>query len=71
MAVDLADTHDLHSVKPPSHKSSTLEKRAPLVATALSLILAIIKLTVGIMSGSVALLASAVDSIPGWHMQSG
>ena len=63
MAVDLADTHDLHSVKPPSHKSSTLEKRAPLVATALSLILAVIKLTVGIMSGSVALLASAVDSI--------
>ena len=63
MAVDLVDTHDPHIIKPPKHKSSTLEKRAPLVATGLSLILAIIKLTVGIMSGSVALLASAVDSI--------
>jgi cation diffusion facilitator family transporter len=63
MAVDLADEHDLHIIKPPEHKSSKLEKRAPLVATGLSLILAIIKLTVGIMSGSVALLASAVDSI--------
>ncbi len=63
MAVDLADSHDPHAHTPPSHKSSTLEKRAPLVATALSLVLALIKLTVGIMSGSVALLASAVDSI--------
>ena len=63
MAVDLVDTHDPHIIKPPEHKSSTLEKRAPLVATGLSLILAIIKLTVGIISGSVALLASAVDSI--------
>ncbi len=63
MAVDLVDSHDPHIVKPPSHKSTKLEKRAPLVATGLSLILAIIKLTVGLMSGSVALLASAVDSI--------
>lgn len=63
MAVDLADTNDPHIIKPPSYKSSTLEKRAPLVATGLSLILAVIKLTVGLMSGSVALLASAVDSI--------
>ncbi len=63
MAVNLVNPNDPHIVKPPAHKSTTLEKRAPLVATALSLILAIIKLTVGIMSGSVALLASAVDSI--------
>jgi cation diffusion facilitator family transporter len=62
MAVDLVTSHDVHFQKP-THKSTKLEKRAPLVATGLSLILAIIKLTVGIMSGSVALLASAVDSI--------
>ncbi len=62
MAVDLVKPNDPH-IQKVSHKSSTLEKRAPLVATALSLLLAIIKLTVGIMSGSVALLASAVDSI--------
>ncbi len=62
MAVDLVDPHDPHISKI-SHQSTKLEKRAPLVATALSLILAIIKLSVGIMSGSVALLASAVDSI--------
>ncbi len=62
MAVDLVTSHDPHFQKP-TYKSTKLEKRAPLVATGLSLILAIIKLTVGIMSGSVALLASAVDSI--------
>jgi len=63
MAVDLVDLeHDVH-VQQVSHKSTKLEKRAPLVATVISLLLAIIKLTVGIMSGSVALLASAVDSI--------
>lgn len=63
MAVDLVDPeHDIH-IQKVSHKSTRLEKRAPLVATAISLLLAIIKLTVGIMSGSVALLASAVDSI--------
>ncbi len=63
MAVNLVDPeHDIH-VQKISHKSTKLEKRAPLVATAISLLLAIIKLTVGIMSGSVALLASAVDSI--------
>ena len=44
-------------------QNSTLEKNAPLVATSLSLLLAVVKLTVGIMSGSVALLASAMDSI--------
>lgn len=44
-------------------KNSTLERNAPLVATSLSLVLAIVKLIVGIMSGSVALLASAMDSI--------
>ena len=43
--------------------NSSLEKNAPLVATSLSLVLAIVKLVVGIMSGSVALLASAMDSI--------
>jgi len=62
MAVDLVNPHDPH-VSKTTHQSTKLEKRAPLVATALSLILAIIKLSVGIMSGSVALLASAVDSI--------
>lgn len=63
MAVDMVDLeHDIH-VQKISHKSTKLEKRAPLVATAISLLLAIIKLTVGIVSGSVALLASAVDSI--------
>lgn len=44
-------------------KNSALEKNAPLVATFLSLLLAIVKLSVGLMSGSVALLASAIDSI--------
>ena len=44
-------------------QNSSLEKNAPLVATSLSLVLAVVKLTVGIMSGSVALLASAMDSI--------
>lgn len=44
-------------------KNSALEKNAPLVATFLSLLLAIVKLTVGLMSGSIALLASAIDSI--------
>jgi len=44
-------------------QNSTLEKNAPLVATSLSLLLAVVKLSVGIMSGSVALLASAMDSI--------
>ncbi len=62
MAVDLVNPHDTH-VQKVSHKSTTLEKRAPLVATAISFVLAIVKLTVGLMSGSVALLASAVDSI--------
>ncbi len=62
MAVDLVNPNDPHLQKP-THQSTTLEKRAPLVATALSLLLAIIKLSVGILSGSVALLASAVDSI--------
>ncbi len=43
--------------------NSSLEKNAPLVATSLSFVLAVVKLVVGIMSGSVALLASAMDSI--------
>ncbi len=62
MAVDLVNPNDPH-IQKPTHQSTKLEKRAPLVATALSLLLAIIKLSVGILSGSVALLASAVDSI--------
>ncbi len=62
MAVDLVNPNDTH-IQKVTHKSTPLEKRAPLVATGVSLILAIIKLTVGLMSGSVALLASAVDSI--------
>ena len=44
-------------------QNSSLEKNAPLLATSLSLLLAVVKLTVGVMSGSVALLASAMDSI--------
>ncbi len=44
-------------------KNSALEKNAPLVATGVALSLAIIKLIVGIISGSVALLSSAVDSL--------
>ncbi len=43
--------------------NSSLEKNAPLVATSLSFVLAVVKLVVGVMSGSVALLASAMDSI--------
>ncbi len=62
MAVNYVKEDDPHIVKV-QKKSTTLERRAPLVATALSLVLAIIKLLFGITSGSVALLASAVDSI--------
>jgi len=43
--------------------NSKLEKNAPLVATTISLILAVVKLSVGLISGSVALMASAMDSI--------
>ncbi len=62
MAVNYVKENDPHIVKV-GKKSSALERRAPLVATALSLVLAVIKLVFGIASGSVALLASAVDSI--------
>ncbi len=62
MGVNFVKEDDPHIIKV-QKKSTTLERRAPLVATALSLVLAIIKLTFGIVSGSVALLASAVDSI--------
>jgi len=41
----------------------TLQKKATIVATATGAILAIVKFIVGIMSGSVALLASAIDSL--------
>lgn len=41
----------------------TLQKKATVVASMTSTLLIIIKLTIGIMSGSVAVLASAVDSV--------
>jgi cation diffusion facilitator family transporter len=44
-------------------KSFSKERRATVVATASATILAIIKLTIGFMSGSVAVIASAIDSI--------
>ncbi len=62
MAVDFVKDKDPHIIKV-ERKSTPLEKKAPLVATAVSLFLAIIKLIFGVVSGSVALLASAVDSI--------
>ncbi len=62
MAVDFVKDKDPHIIKV-ERKSTPLEKKAPLVATAVSLFLAIIKLVFGVVSGSVALLASAVDSI--------
>lgn len=40
-----------------------IEKKATLVSTCVALVLVTFKLTVGIMSGSVAVLASAVDSL--------
>jgi cation diffusion facilitator family transporter len=41
----------------------TLQKKATVVSTATAGILIIIKLTIGILSGSVAVLASAIDSV--------
>ncbi len=41
----------------------TLQKKATVVASATSTLLIIIKLTIGIFSGSVAVLASAIDSV--------
>jgi cation diffusion facilitator family transporter len=41
----------------------TLQKRATVVASATSTLLIIIKLTIGFLSGSVAVLASAIDSV--------
>ncbi|MDQ7009137.1 MAG: cation diffusion facilitator family transporter [Candidatus Gracilibacteria bacterium] len=41
----------------------SLEEKAPIIASSVALFLAIIKFIVGIMSGSVALLSSAVDSL--------
>ncbi len=41
----------------------TLQKKATVVASATSTLLIFIKLTIGIMSGSVAVLASAIDSV--------
>ena len=39
------------------------EKKATIVSSSIAFILTMLKLTVGILSGSVAVLASAVDSI--------
>ena len=44
-------------------KHSSLERKAPIIATAVALILAILKFSMWILSGSVALLSSAVDSL--------
>jgi len=44
-------------------KSFSKERRATVVATATATFLAIVKLVIGIMSGSVAVMASAIDSI--------
>lgn len=41
----------------------TLQKKATIVASATSTLLIFIKLTIGILSGSVAVLASAIDSV--------
>ena len=41
----------------------TLEKKATVVSTSVAGILVIMKMTVGIMSGSIAVLASAIDSL--------
>ena len=41
----------------------TLQKKATLVASATSTLLIVLKLTIGFMSGSVAVLASAIDSV--------
>lgn len=41
----------------------TLQKKATIVSTATAGVLIIIKLTIGILSGSVAVLASAIDSV--------
>ncbi|MCH9814189.1 MAG: cation diffusion facilitator family transporter [Epsilonproteobacteria bacterium] len=41
----------------------TLQKKATLVASATSTLLIVIKLTIGFLSGSVAVLASAIDSV--------
>jgi ferrous-iron efflux pump FieF len=41
----------------------TLQKKATIVSTSIAAFLTLMKLTIGIMSGSVAVLASAIDSI--------
>ncbi|MDH5464413.1 MAG: cation transporter, partial [Thiovulaceae bacterium] len=40
-----------------------IEKKAALIASAVAFLLLIIKFTAGIISGSVAILASAIDSL--------
>ncbi|MFA5461880.1 MAG: cation diffusion facilitator family transporter [Sulfurimonas sp.] len=41
----------------------TIEKRATVVSTSVAMLLVVIKMSVGILSGSVAILASAIDSM--------
>jgi len=43
--------------------NSNLVRKAPLVATSIAFILSIVKFVVWILSGSVALLSSAMDSL--------
>ena len=40
-----------------------IEKKATLISSSVALVLVTLKLTVGIISGSVAVLASAIDSL--------
>jgi len=40
-----------------------LEKKATVVSTSVAALLVLIKMTVGIFSGSIAVLASAIDSL--------
>ena len=41
----------------------TLQKKATVVASLTSVLLIVVKLTIGLLSGSVAVLASAIDSV--------
>ncbi|ABB44125.1 Cation efflux protein [Sulfurimonas denitrificans DSM 1251] len=41
----------------------TIEKKATVVSTSVAMILVVIKMSIGILSGSIAVLASAIDSI--------
>ncbi len=45
------------------NKKISLEQRAPMIATAVAFFLAVIKFTIWLISGSVSLLSSAIDSL--------